>query len=199
MTTQKKAQLITILGKGNVGSALERGLKKAGHEVAAIDKDPARARAAAERADVIFLAVPFGAVDDALADLGSAVDGKVVVDVTNALTPQMQLALGFSTSGAEELQKKAPTAKVVKAFQTQFAGHMDSGHLGGAQLTAFAAGDDKDAKELVLGLGRDLGFDMVDAGPLKSARLLEPLGMLNIHLGYGMGLGGGIGLKLVRA
>jgi predicted dinucleotide-binding enzyme len=199
MTQQaKKTQFITIIGKGNVGSALERGFKKAGYEVAAVDKDPKRASEAAKRADVIFLAVPFPAVDDALADLTHAYDGKVLVDVTNALTPDMLLALGFSTSGAEELQKKAPKAKVVKAFQTQFAGHMDSGRIGDTQLTAFAAGDDKDAKELVLALGRDLGFDMVDAGPLKSARYLEPLGMLNIHLGYGMGLGGGIGLKLVR-
>lgn len=200
MTQQNsRKQNVAIIGKGNVGSALERGLKKAGHEVVAVDKDPKRSAEAAKRADVIFLAVPFPAVDDALRDLGGALDGKVLVDVTNALTPDMQLALGFSTSGAEELQRKAPKAKVVKALQTQFAGHMDSGRVGDTQLTAFAASDDKQAKELVLALGRDLGFDMVDAGPLKSARQLEPLGVLNIHLGYVMGLGAGIGLKLVRA
>lgn len=199
MTQQgKKQQFLTIIGKGNVGSALERGFKKAGYEVVAVDKDPKRAFEAAKRADVIFLAVPFPAVDDALQDLAQAVDGKVLVDVTNALTPDMQLALGVSTSGAEELQKKAPRAKVVKALQTQFAGHMDGGRIGDTQLTAFAASDDTEAKELVLALGRDLGFDMVDAGALKSARYLEPLGMLNIHLGYGMGLGAGVGLKLVR-
>jgi predicted dinucleotide-binding enzyme len=111
----------------------------------------------------------------------------------------MQLVLGFSTSGAEELQKKIPKARVVKAFNTQFAQQMDSGKLGGEQLTVFVAGDDTGAKDDVKAVAGAIGFSAIDAGPLANARLLEPLGYLNIQLGYMLGLGTGIGLKLVRA
>ena len=92
-----------------------------------------------------------------------------MVDVTNALDKQMNWALGYSTSGAEELQKKLPKARVVKAFNTVFAQHMDSGRLDGEPLTAFAAGDDATAKADVL--EREIGFAAVDAGPLRNARL----------------------------
>jgi len=78
---------------------------------------------------------------------------------------------------------------VVKAFNTVFAQHMDSGRLDGERLTAFAAGDDAAAKAAVLELEREIGFDAVDAGPLRNARLLEPLGYLNIQLGYGLKMG----------
>jgi predicted dinucleotide-binding enzyme len=145
-----------------------------------------------------MLAVPYGAVDDALRELADAVNGKTIVDVTNALTPDMQLASGCTTSGAETLQQKAGGAKVVKAFNTQFAQRMDSGALDGEPVTVFAAGDDATAKEQVMQMARDIGFEAVDAGPLQNARLLEPLGYFNIQLGYVIGLGTEIGLKLVR-
>lgn len=108
------------------------------------------------------------------------------------------LSLGFTTSAAEELQKKAPSAKVVKAFNTVFAQHMASGQVKGAALTLFVAGDDQDAKDQVLTLGRDIGFDSVDAGPLKNARWLETLGYLNIQLGYMLKMGTEIGFKLIH-
>lgn len=127
-----------------------------------------------------------------------ALSGKTVVDVTNALDGSMNLAVGFTTSGSEELQKKLPKARVVKAFNTVFAQHMDTGRLGDKPLTAFVAGDDASAKATVLGLAREIGFDAVDAGPLKNARLLEPLAYLNIQLGYGLGLGTQIGFKLLH-
>jgi hypothetical protein len=75
---------------------------------------------------------------------------------------------------------------------------MDSGKVGSTGLTALVAGDDAAAKEAVLTLARDLGFEAVDAGPLKNARLVEPLGYLNIQLGYVLGWGTQIGFKLVR-
>ncbi len=195
MTTQK----IGIIGEGNVGSALARGLKKSGGDVRVVDNDNEGIRALATWADVVFLAVPFVAVDEVVASLGTTVTGKTVVDVTNALDGQMQLAVGFSSSGAEELQKKLPEARVVKAFNTQFAQQMDSGKLGEEQLAVFVAGDDAGAKDAVKALATAIGFAAVDAGPLANARLLEPLGYLNIQLGYMLGLGTGIGLKLVRA
>ena len=111
----------------------------------------------------------------------------------------MQLASGCTTSAAEALQQKRRGAKVVKAFNTQFATHMDSGHVDGQQLTVFAAADDAGAKNQVLQMARDIGFDAVDAGPLQNARYLEPLGYLNIQLGYVIGLGTKIGLRLFHA
>ena len=148
--------------------------------------------------EVVFFAVPFGALDDVVKTAGEVLEGKTVVDVTNALDANMNLAVGFTTSGAEELQKKLPKSRVVKAFNTVFAQHMDTGKLGDQRLTAFVASDDAGAKTTVLGLARDIGFDAVDAGPLKNARLLEPLAYFNIQLGYVLGMGTQIGFKLLH-
>jgi len=189
---------IGIIGDGNVGSALRRGFERSAYDVRAVGKDPAKVRETGQWADVIMLAVPYGAIDDAVRELGDGVDGKTVVDVTNALTADFQLAIGLTTSGGEALQQKMPRARVVKAFNTQFAPRMDSGVLDGQTVTVFAAGNDATAKEQVLQMARDIGFDAVDAGPLENARLLEPLALFNIKLGYVLGLGPNIGFKLVR-
>lgn len=190
---------IGIVGDGNVGSALARGLTRAGHEVRVVGNDAAAVRDTAAWASLVLLAVPYSAIDSVVAAAAAALDGKTVVDVTNALGPDMALAVGFTTSGAEDLQRKLPAARVVKAFNTVFAQHMDTGTLGGTPLTAFVAGDDASAKAAVLQLAREIGFEAVDAGPLQNARLLEPFAMLNIQLGYALKLGTGIGFKLVRA
>lgn len=195
MTTYR----IGIIGNGNVGSALARGLEAVGHNVRAVGNDAGAVQHTAEWAEVVLLTVPFGALDDVARTAGAALAGKTVVDVTNALGEDMNLALGFATSGAEELQQKLPAAHVVKAFNTVFAQHMDTGRLGDARLTAFVAGDDAGAKETALSLAGDIGFDAVDAGPLRNARLLEPLGYFNIQLGYVLGMGTEIGLKLLHA
>jgi predicted dinucleotide-binding enzyme len=189
---------IGIIGNGNVGSALLRGAEQAGYEAKAVGKDPKGVRDTAEFADLVIFAVPFGAIDDTLRKVGDAIKGKIVIDVTNALTEDFQLAVGFTTSGAEELQKKAPTAKVVKAFNTVFAQHMDSGKLKSNTLTAFAASDDAEAKAEVLELARAIGFDAIDAGPLKNARLLENLGFMNITLGYMLKMGLDTGFKYLH-
>ncbi|MCG3118691.1 MAG: hypothetical protein ALAOOOJD_00945 [bacterium] len=189
---------IAIIGKGNVGSALQRGLEAAKYEVKSVGKDPARVRETAAWGEIIILAVPYPAVDDAIREMGDAVRGKTLIDATNVLTPDYQLALGFTTSGAEELQKKVPSAKVVKAFNTIFAEHMATGQAKGTALTLFAAGNDKEAKAKILNLGRDIGFDALDAGPLMNARWLETLGYFNIQLGYTLGMGTKLGFKLIR-
>ena len=175
---------IAIIGDGNVGSALERGLKRAGHDVRATGRE--NVRETAEWGEVIMLAVPFGAVDDAVRTMSDAMNGKVLIDVTNALDDNMALAIGCTTSGAEELQRKAPRAKVVKAFNTNFAQHMDSGHAGDTVLTVFAAGDDEGARNAVIELAKEIGFDAVNAGPLQNARWLETLGYV---VGHGTGTG----------
>jgi len=188
---------VAIIGKGKVGSAIQRGLERAGYEVHAVGNDPAKVRETASWGELIILAVPFRALDDALEEMGDAVSGKPLVDATNVLTPDYELAFGCTTSGAEELQKKAPSGRVVKAFNTIFANLMDSGQVSGTPITLFAAGDDTEAKELALSMGRDIGFDTVDAGPLKNARWLETLGYLNIQLAM-LGMGRNIGFKLIR-
>lgn len=187
---------IGIIGSGNVGSAINTGLKKAGYESRVSNED--NVLEIATGADVIILAVPFGAIQDVVKKIGSAANGKIVIDATNALTPKMELAVGFSTSGAEELQKLLPKAKVVKAFNTLFAQHMSTGTLNGQSLTAFAASDDETARNSVLELLRAIGFDAVNAGPLQNARYLEALGYLNIQLGYVLGNGTTTGFKYLR-
>lgn len=189
---------VGIIGKGKVGSALKLGLDRAGYQVKMVGNDPKGVGETAKWADMIILAIPFGTIDAALKEMGDGIDGKTVVDVTNAYTPEALAAVG-QKSGAEMLQKKAPRAKVVKSINMHFAKNMDTGNIGGQQLTVFAAGDDKDAKAMALELGRDLGFDAVDAGPLANAKLLEELGNLAIQLAYVQGLGTSIGFKLVRA
>lgn len=193
-----KTTKIAILGKGNVGSALARGLARSYSNVQALGNDKTAQRQAATQAEVVILAVPFPALDDVVKNLGATLDGKVVVDATNALDANMNLAVGYSTSGAEELQKKLPRARVVKAFNTVFAQHMDSGKVGSMPLTVLVSADDAAAKDTVATIAKDIGFETVDAGPLKNARLLEPVGYLNIQLGYVLGLGTQIGFKLIR-
>ena len=190
---------IGIIGKGHVGNALATGLSLAGHEIKFGHRDPEEPVAeAAKWGEVIIFAVPHDAVADVAEAVGSAADGKVLVDVTNAIGDNMGLAVGFSTSAAEELQKMLPKARVVKAFNTVFAPNQSKGRLGGEQLTLFVAGDDASAKETVMRFGREIGFDSVDTGPLKSARYLEPMAILLINMGYGLGMGTGIGFRLVK-
>jgi predicted dinucleotide-binding enzyme len=150
-------QRVAIVGQGNVGGALARGLARAGYDMRTVDNDPAAARDAADWGDIVILAVPYSAIDAVVSQLGSAVDGKVVVDVTNALTADYQPALGFTTSGAEELQKKTPAAKVVKAFNTVFAQHMDTGRVKGQRLSLFMASDDRPQKRQSRYSGGTLG------------------------------------------
>jgi predicted dinucleotide-binding enzyme len=187
---------IAIIGSGNVGGALERGLTRAGYEVRSTGKD--NVRDTASWGEVVILAVPFGAAGDAVKTMGDALDGKPLVDVTNALDEKMGLAIGFTTSGAEELQKLAPRAKVVKAFNTVFAQHMDSGKIAGETLTVLAASDDEGAKATALELAKAIGFDAVNAGALQNARWLETLGYLNIVLGYVVGHGVNSGFRYVH-
>jgi predicted dinucleotide-binding enzyme len=188
---------IAIAGDGNVGSALQKGLVKAGYEATAVGREPGKLREKALEASVIVLAVPHGAVADTLRELGEAVNGKILVDATNRLTKDMHLQPG-ATSGAEEVQKKAPKAKVVKAFNTTFAATMSRGTVKSEKITIFAASDDKEARRTVVQLARDIGFDAVEAGPLRNSFYLEALAVLNIQLAYAEGMGAEIGFRLIR-
>lgn len=189
---------VAIIGKGNVGSALQAGLSRIGHEVRALGRGDDVAQAGAS-AEIIIFAVPFGEVQNVATELGDGAAGKIVIDPTNALTPAMELAVdSATTSGAEELQKALPGAKVVKAFNTTFATAMATGQINGEKLAGLVAADDADAKARVLEIVQQLGFDPIDAGPLASARLLEPLALLNIKLGFVQGYGPNSGFRLVH-
>ncbi len=200
---------IAILGTGRVGTAIWKGIKKGSDQVKFGSRNPSQAKVekgsevigldeAAKWADVIVLAVPHKATEKVIKGAGEAnFKNKVVIDVTNAINDRGELALGYSTSGAEDIQKLIPNARVVKAFNTVFAENMEKGKINKNALTLFVASDDKKAKEIVMELGRTIGFRPVDAGPLKSARYLEPMGMLLINLGYGSSLGTKIGFLLV--
>jgi predicted dinucleotide-binding enzyme len=197
---------ITILGAGNMGSALAKQFTRVGHTVriTARNLDKARAVATANHgakafpaseaiagSDVVILATGYADAVPALRSLGS-LDGKVVIDITNPLTPDyMGLTIGHDTSAAEEIAKAFPKTEVVKVFNTLFAQVVADGtpFVNDQAVPAFFAGDSERAKATAKALIESIGFQPVDAGPLKNARYLEPLGGLNIYFGYGAGKG----------
>jgi predicted dinucleotide-binding enzyme len=195
---------VTVIGSGNMGSGFVKQLKKAGHDVRITGRNAEKARQLASQygaravdateaaaSDVLILATGYADAVPALRAMG-ALEGKVVVDVTNPMTADyMGLTIGHTTSAAEEIAGAVPNARVVKAFNTVFASVLAEGASLGAGKTVpvFVAGDDAQAKATVSELARSLGFDVIDAGALKNARYLEPLAGLNIYLGYGAGLG----------
>jgi predicted dinucleotide-binding enzyme len=190
---------IGIIGKGNVGTALATGLIRTGHVVRFGHRAPEEpVTAAAEWGELLILAVPYPAVNSVVHEIGSAADGKVLIDVTNPLTRDMELAIGFSTSNAEEIQKMLPDALVVKAFNTVFAKNQSAGRVANHQLTAFIAGNSQDAKKTVMRLTEEMGYDPVDVGDLKSARYLEPMGIMIIGMAFRLGMGTDIGYRLLR-
>ena len=190
---------IAIIGKGMVGSALGEGLS-AKHEVRFGHRDPAEPVAdAAKWGEIIILAVPHNNATDAIKEIMPYADGKIVIDVINAVGSNYSLGIGCNTSSAEETQNKLPKAKIVKAFNTVFAANQNTGKISNQQLTAFIAGDDKKAKQTVAQLTRDIGFDPIDCGPLKAARFLEAMGIMIISLAYQYGMGPKIGYKIVKA
>ena len=189
---------IAVIGKGNVGGALQHGLEGAGFEVRAVGNDPDGVRGAAAWGELIIVAVPYPALDQVAKDIAEVAKGKTVIDASNAVTADFQMAVGFTTSAAEELQKHLPGSRVVKAFNTVFAQNLSTGQVKGTALSLFVAGDDAEARGAALGLGKALGFDGVDAGPLQNARWIEALGYLNIQLGYMLKMGTDIGFKLIH-
>lgn len=207
---------IGIIGSGNVGSGLGTIWAKKGHKVMfSFSRDQEKLKAlaltgqnssagspaeAVRDSDVLLLSVRWGNVEEALKAAGP-LQNKILIDCTNPLTQDLsELAVGHVTSAAEEIAKMAPGAKVVKAFNSVFADiyHSESRLFGSRMPTMFYCGNDDGAKTTVVELIRETGFEPMDAGPLRSARYLEPLAMLMIQLGYGQGMGTNIALNLIR-
>ncbi|MHA2184721.1 MAG: NADPH-dependent F420 reductase, partial [Promethearchaeota archaeon] len=153
---------------------------------------------AAQFGEVIVLAVPWSAVKETIEVVGD-LTGKIIIDCTNAVAPHLGgLLLGHTTSAAEKIAEWAKAAKVIKAFNSLGAENLTKLQYGSQSASTFICGDDMDAKSIVRNLGEELGFDVVDAGPLENARLLEPLAMLWIDLAYKQGMGTDIAFKLLR-
>jgi predicted dinucleotide-binding enzyme len=154
--------------------------------------------AAVKLADVVLLALPYQAVADVLSEAGDLA-GKILIDITNPITADYkELLLGHTTSAAEEIQKAAPGAHVVKAFNTIFAGLIAPPARAGKTLQVFVAGDDADATAKVRELAQKLSFEAVNAGPLSNSRFLEPIGEMNIHFGFFLGMGPTVAPAWVR-
>lgn len=207
---------IAVVGTGGVGSALGMRWGSAGHRITygsrspgdsrvqqLVGKSGAGARAvppsdSIHEADVILLAVPWPAARQNLAALGS-LHGQILIDCSNPLLADFSgIELGHVTSAAEQIAAWAPGARVVKAFNTASVKVMLDPLFGSQPATMFYCGDDAAAKITVQQLIGDIGFDPVDAGPLASARYLEPLAMLYIHLAFRQGFGANCAFKIMR-
>lgn len=194
---------VTIIGAGNMGRGIAHTLARGGTAVTLVDRDPAEAselarevRAAYPEAtvqtatleqplesDVVVLAVWYTAAQDLARQLRDQLAGKVVVDISNPLNESFDgLATAPGTSAAEELARLIPESKVIKAFNTTFAGTLVDGQVAGHPLDVFVAGDDESAKRTVIDRVTVGGINGVDVGGLERARQLEGLGMLGITL-----------------
>jgi NADPH-dependent F420 reductase len=148
--------------------------------------------------DVVVLAIPYTAVDDVLGTYAGQLDGKVVVDITNPVDfSAFTLLHPGAGSAAQEIAGKAPGARVVKAFNTTFAGTLLEGRVADQLLDVLIASDDEDAKGTVGTLVNDAGLRAIDAGPLARAAELESLGYLHMALQEPLGTGFASAVKFI--
>ncbi len=201
---------IGIIGAGNVGGSLGTQWASRGHQIFFGVRNPqgpemqellaeigsnARAGSVQEAAAfgaVVALAVHWDAMPSVLQQL-RGLQGKIVIDCTNRMRPPEP---GSAPTAGEEVARLLPGAVVVKAFNTIGAEHLNNPQFGEQQASMFIVGDDPAAKRVVAQLAEDLGFDVVEAGPLRNAGLLETLTRIWIQLSRQYGRG--IAFKLLR-
>jgi len=211
---------ITIFGSGNMGRGIGTRAVAGGHSVTFVDSNPETAEQAAtdvkasakngakvstaslgnaELGDVVVFAVWYGTNIELAKQLGDKLAGKVVVDIANPLNSTYDgLATAPDSSSAEDLAKAiANGAKVVKAFNTTYAGTLLAGQVAGQPLDVFIAGDDADAKSKVAQIVTDGGMRPVDAGPLSRARQIEGMQFLHIVVQGTLGTNWGSTLKVL--
>ena len=189
---------ISIIGLGNMASALADRALAGGNSVEIIGRDAAKAKqlagsldgatvgaaGTAPAGDIVILAVPYASAAAVVSEYGDALHGKVIVDITNPVTPDFT---GFVTpdgsSGAQEIAKAAPAgAHVVKAFNTLPCDVLAAGSVEGRPVDVFIAGDDAQAKARVSVFIESLGLRPMDAGQLPMARALENVALLQLGL-----------------
>lgn len=198
---------IAVIGAGKVGCALGSGWAKVGHTIvfgvrdvnkenlkavcARIGATAAPSAAAAQQGDIVVLALPWTVAESAVKSLGD-LRRKVVIDCMNPLAMKdgaLGLDRGYVTSGGEAVASWLPGAKVVKTFNQVGADMMTAGDLFETRPVMFLAGEDDDAKATVAQLVSELGFEALDAGGLKQARILEPFAMVWINQALFRGMG----------
>ena len=186
---------VSIIGTGNMGQAIAAVAGKGGNSVELFGSSDTDQQVTG---DVVVLAVPYPAVADVLASRGESLAGKVVVDITNPLDFATfdSLTVPSDSSAAAEIAAALPRSRVLKAFNTTFAGTLAAGAVGPLPTTVLIAGDDADAKSLLAGIVTAGGLRAVDAGSLRRARELEALGFLQLTLAAGEKISwtGGFGL-----
>ena len=175
----------TIIGTGNMGTAIGGVLTAGGSDVTHIEH--AQVGTAPLTGDVVVLAVPYSAVDEITAAYGDQFQGKTVVDITNPLNFETfdSLVVPAGSSAAAQIQAKLPGSKVLKAFNTNFAATLGSQQVGGLPTTVLIAGDDTDAKNAVAAAVTAGGVSAIDAGSLGRAHELESIGFLQLTLAAG--------------
>jgi NADPH-dependent F420 reductase len=172
---------VSILGTGNMGQAIAAVAGKGGHTVQLLGSGDTNTPVTG---DVVVLAVPYPALRDIVAQRGDELAGKVVVDITNPLYFETfdSLAVSAEGSAAAEVAAALPQSRVLKAFNTTFAGTLAAGTVGPLTTTVLIAGDDSEAKSTLAGIVTSGGLKAIDAGSLNRARELEALGFLQLTL-----------------
>jgi NADPH-dependent F420 reductase len=175
---------ISIIGTGNMGQAIASVAGRGGHTVQLLGENDLGTPA---NGDIVVLAVPYPAVSAVLEQRASQLEGKIVVDITNPLNFETfdELTVPADSSAAAEIAAKLPGSRVLKAFNTTFAGTLAAGTVGPLTTTVLIAGDDADAKSTLAGVVTSGGLKAIDAGGLKRAREMEALGFLQIALAAG--------------
>ena len=186
---------ITVFGSGNMGSALDELFADGGVSVSHAD----RLGVTAIDGDVVILAVPYESLRDVAEQYRDLLDGKIVVDISNPVDFETFDALKVApdASAAAELQEALPAVRVVKAFNTTFAGTLSAKRVGPNATTVLVAGDDAEAKRTVIDLVKGAGVNALDAGSLARARELEAIGFLQIALANAEQIGWSAGFAVV--
>lgn len=172
---------ITIFGQGNMGQAIASVFTSGGHEVDFVGKEGLTKRAG----DIVVLAVPYVAIASILEANKAELAGKILVDISNPVNFENmdELLTPAGSSAAEEIAKLIPEARVVKAFNTNFAATIAAKQVAGKEKTTVQlASADQEAKKILAGYIQEGGLDTIDAGELKRARELEAMGFLQITL-----------------
>jgi NADPH-dependent F420 reductase len=172
---------VSIIGKGNMGQAISSVVTKGGNTVEVFDSTDTDKPATG---DIVVLAVPYPAVADVVAKRADQLAGKIVVDITNPLNFETfdSLVVPADSSATAEIAAQLPESRVLKAFNTTFAGTLAAGTVGPLTTTVLIAGDDADAKATLAGVVTAGGLQAIDAGTLQRAGELESIGFLQITL-----------------
>ena len=172
---------LSILGTGNMGQVIAAVAARGGHSVQQLGRNDLGTPVTG---DIVVLAVPYPAISEVIAHRGEQLAGKIVVDITNPLNFETfdSLVVPADSSAAAEIAAALPSSRVLKAFNTAFAGTLAAGTVGSLTTTVLIAGDDADAKSTLAEVVTSGGLNAIDAGDLRRARELEAIGFLQITL-----------------